>query len=187
MNSDAALRAQTDPFTVGNRAIFDALIAWAPLDAIVRAGNRTSTVPRADGIDAERAAIVPKVPTNFPGFLVTQGGFLLLPGGKNSTTADLRQDYIIQWATDVLNVVGLNVVKWETFRALCAAGDTILDARHKGLPFIRTVDIRDAQEGAAIVIPDPSNQGTGGRAGWVATFAISVEMYFSKTTILSLV
>lgn len=179
MNTDAALRAQTDPFTLANRAIFDALVGWAPLAAVVRAGNRTSTVPRDDAIPADRAANVAKVPTNFPGFLISQGGYLLMPTGRNSRTVDVRQEYIVQWATDVLTVVGLNVVKWETTRAFINAGDTL------GLDFVRNYTVRDAQEGVAIVVEQPT-AASGGTPGWVTSFVVSVEMFFDRRTVLNI-
>jgi hypothetical protein len=179
MNADGTLAAQTDPFTVANKAIVTALLAWAPLSDCVRAGNRMSTVPRGDAVDAEKAMNIPRVRTSFPGLLVTQGGFRLNPNGNNSRAVDLTQDYLIQWATDVLNVVGLNVVKWETMRALVAAGDTINGATCYGVPFVRGYAVRDAQEGVAVT--DETAQ----RAGWVASFVVTVDMYFDRAAVLA--
>jgi hypothetical protein len=172
MIDNASLAAQADPFTVCNKAIFDALLVGEPLKTWVRPQSRVSTVPRTDGAGFadSPAAAVPLDPAHSPALLVTQGGFLLLAQGRNSRTFDGQQTYTIQFATDVLDVVPLNLVKWEVWKALVRAGDTF------GLSFVRGWASSQAQEGV-------NPQAAGGTPGWVGIMNVTVDLSFGRDTL----
>lgn len=173
---------QNDPFTVCNKAIFDALITpgilalfASPRDGRTRTGNLLSTVPRAGFVDAERK-IQAKDPASSPELLVTQGGILFQPKGRNSRLTGASAVYLIQASTDQLNVVPINRLKWEICKALDHA---VNEPEHPfGLKFVIDVTARDGQEGTANA---DANRGS---PGWALIFALSVEMYWPRGQLL---
>lgn len=162
------LAAQDDPFTACNKAITDALLMNHRIAAWVRSGSRISTVPR-EGFSSGNTQ--PMDPAGDPELLVTQAGFMFLLDGRNSKTVDAQQTYTLQVATAVLDVVPLNLMKWEMLKALFRA----CEGEHPlGLPFVRRVLPQQGQEGT-----DP--EAARGLHGWAGVMNVVIDFYFSRS------
>ncbi len=85
---------------------------------------------------------------DFPGVILTQGGFGGSPwdeGGNNADTLT-RQVYRLELAEKSMNVRRVNALKWEALQALAAAGATLNVGTPQPLTFIdqwRIVEGRD--------------------------------------------
>ena len=166
------LAEQDDPFTQCNKAIWDALLLNGRIREWVPKASRISTVPRGDEFGGGKDT--PLDYAGAPELLVTQAGYTFLLSGRNSKTVDGQQTFTIQVATDVLDTVPLNVMKWEMLKAFHRA----CQREHPfGLSFVRTVTPQQAQEGT-------NPQATRGIPGWVGVMGLLFEFYFPRSMLV---
>lgn len=165
-----------DPFTLANRALLQALYANPAFSevgglALVRVQNRLATV-KDEPHTFQAARNINRQYADAPELLLTQGGFLLVPKGRNSRAVSAEQTFTLQLVENRPTVERLNALKWETFRALV---DATLDVPHPfGLSFVSDWRIEAAAEGRT---PGEDAQQTG---DWVAVLNIVLEMYWDR-------
>ncbi len=157
----------TDPFSAVYAALWAGLESFADFAALVKVRNRLRfDVPGVRNPTRETSA-----PADLPELTLLQGAFRLAPYTTNALACDVAQAYPVVIAIDDLQVVKLNAVKWQAFRALLAAGHDL------GLPYVRRWTIEDGRD-------DPAARRLSGDARrWAAVLTINVEMSLSKADI----
>jgi hypothetical protein len=172
----AGARAETlDPFTQAYQAIRDALQGWSGFAALVKEANwddftefaRQNAKGGLMPADAPTASLVPTT-------------FTLRPFGSNSKVSQIEHGFQLVTATDVLKVLKVNAVKYQTLVALVKAGDDL------GLPgLVSDWNVTGGQDGTGTVEVAGSDT-LKGRKGFASILSINVVMTISRATLLAL-
>jgi hypothetical protein len=148
-----------DPFTAAHQAIFAAFANYAPLAALVPAGNVIDTTnPWFQQFKPDATA------ADTPQLSILQDAFTLPPFGGNSATVQFSQSYRVLVLTDVLQIVPLNQLKYLMLAALVNAGPNL------GLSCVKSFEVLGGR--------DESESERSQR--WAAVFTISVNLYLSR-------
>jgi hypothetical protein len=130
-----------DPFTLVHQAIWSALTGYAPWADLVRPGNRVrfdegkTTVPKTE---------MPLQAGDCPEVRLEQGLFAADLNFCDGQAVEGTLHFPLRIQTADYDVVKLNLVKWQTIRALVAAGHAL------GMPeLIQRVEVRDGKDDAA--------------------------------------
>jgi hypothetical protein len=161
--------ANVDPFTRIHQAIWGALAGHPPWAQLVLAGNRqdmTNTLFQQPLADVQAG--------DLPGAVIWQDEFVMQPLGATGLTADFEQDYTLLLSTDVMSVVPVNQLKFQTAVALLKAG---IDLGLGGI--VRDWAIRSARDSSR-------NKQTNASARWTAALTIGVRFYFPRSTLLAM-
>lgn len=151
-----------DPFTAAHQAIFAALQNYPALAAVVLPGNFVDTTdPLFQQFKPDLQA------SDTPQVKILQGAFTLPPFGGNSTTVQFTQSYGIFFATDVLQVVPLNQLKYLALTALVKAGPNL------GLSCVKSFDVGAGRDDAQGAQTEQSQR-------WTAAFTVNVHLYLSR-------
>lgn len=159
-----------DPFTLVYQAIWSALTSATDWTAIV---NPTTHVVRFDQgsddpIPYQRDA------SQLPDAALFQGRFTLEPFTFNSMNCGAVQTYPLVCTMNDLQIDKLNVLKWQTLRAIFnydPSGKLLLPS------LVRRVVISEAKD-------DPRGN-AGGLDRWIFALAITVEISLPKTAVAS--
>ena len=110
-----------DPITQVYTAIWAALNAWHGFTDLVRV-HIDLTRPQYASIEA----LLPTVrDADLPEITLLEGRYTLGPFGKTSRTAHVQQEYRLVCATNTLQVIGINALKYNALVALLKTGDTL--------------------------------------------------------------
>jgi len=159
----------SDPFTDANLAIVNALLASDAWRSLVLPLNRLTTVS-VDGTVPGEKMIGGRAPIDYPEFLITQRGCTPVPA-RNSKSFGASQVYTLQIVDSggqKRKVDRLNLVKWESLKALVSASRL---SPPFGLTFLSGWDWESGTEGRE---PNADNQPAG---DWVSI--MNIRMNFS--------
>jgi hypothetical protein len=152
-----------DPFTAAYQAILAAFQNYAPMAALVGAGNFIDTT------DPLFQQFKPGLQAgDTPQVKLLQGEFDLPPFGGNSTSVQFTQSYRVMFCTDVLRVVPLNQLKYQALIALVKAGSNL------GLSCVKGYQVQTGRDDYQS--PRQSEQSQ----RWTAAFDITVHLYLSR-------
>lgn len=136
--------AITDPFSIIEDAIWNALVSYAPLAALVKPGNRIAlTGTKVNPIERSSGA------GDFPELHLWPSGANLRGGQSVPRTADMRfwyQRYSVGVVTAhprTNTPESLNVLKWHVYRALIRAESTLVAP---SIPFCNSIELGDFQD-----------------------------------------
>lgn len=182
-----AVAASSDPFSLIEGRIWDALEHHPAVTALVRVANRTKFVGANN--DPVRD---PASDSDMPELMVfPTGGAFNQPGdGFSSSKFSCRQRYALAINTNTLRTnneatvdTGINPIKWAVFKALMrhrytAGAGTGSGNAMNGLDFVRDFDVGNYSD----QVSDPNPDGTDRRlpAGWRTVMDVEVLMVFDR-------
>jgi hypothetical protein len=164
-----------DPFTQAYQAIRDAMRNHAGFSSLVKLANWDDFSEFASN-NAKGGLM----PADAPTASLVMTTFMLRPFGSNSKVSQIEQGFQLVSATDVLKILKINAVKYQTLIALVKAGVDL------GLPgLISDWNVTGGQDGTGTVEVAGSDT-LKGRKGWASILSINTVMTVSRATLLAL-
>jgi hypothetical protein len=169
------MAATTDPITQVYSALWSALNAWHGFTDLVRV-QVDLTQPQYASIEA----LPPTVrDADLPEVTLFEGRYTLAPFGRSSQVAEIQQEYRLVCATNSLQVIPINAVKYNVLVALLKAGDTLgLD----GLVYSYVI-YKGSDDTSRMALGTNVVRGVD---RYTSLLSIRVSMYLDRATLLAL-
>jgi hypothetical protein len=165
----------SDPITLVYSAIWTALNNWHGFTDLVRV--------KVDLTQAQYASVEAFLPTardaDLPEVTLLEGQYTLAPFGKTSQSADIQQEFRLVCATNSLQVVPINALKYHVLVALLKAGDAL------GLEgLVHDYSIASGNDAtASMALGTEISRGVD---RYCSLMSINVGMYLDRAALLSL-
>nr|WP_294515917.1 hypothetical protein [uncultured Rhodopila sp.] len=111
----------TDPISVVYRAIWNTLEAFPAWTALVPPGNQLRYDTSMPFVPKQP---IPNMVSDSPQVAIVQRAFRMSVG-RNSAAVDIEQEFPIYIVSKDMGSIGINQLKWQTFRALFAGNATL--------------------------------------------------------------